>query len=307
MSRALRASLLLGVAGCSYGMFLTIMQIANDFGYMRQDLMVGQYLFATVVVGVIVLIKHRNALRIKQVLKLFLVGVFGFTCSFCMYETVAATNTSFAVTMLFQYVWLGILFDCIITRKMPSKLIVIATVLVVAGTPCAAGFFNSESVFNLAGFLWGLGAAVTYVGMLWCSARLETQLPSITRTFYFSVAETILALCITPTFFIAAFNDPFVWVFAIPIGIFSVVIPCLLIMMSAPHVPMGITTIMTGMELPSTILFAAIILGTSHSAIEIFGVLLICVGIIVANWDSVLEFRNRLRQSKVNKITPPEK
>ncbi len=298
MSKALKASILLGIAGCSYGMFLTIMQIANNFGYMRQDLMVGQYLFATVVLGVIVLVKHRQVLRLKQVLKLFLVGFFGFACSFCMYETVALANTSFAVTMLFQYVWLGILFDCLVTRKMPTRLIIIATILVVAGTPCAAGFFSSDHAFNLPGFLWGIGAAVTYVGMLWCSARLETQLPSITRTFYFSVAETILAFCITPTFFISAFNDPFVWVFAIPIGIFSVVIPCLLIMMSAPHVPMGITTIMTGMELPSTIIFGAIILGASHSVIEIFGVVLICIGIVVANWDGIVELRVRIKAAK---------
>ena len=260
---------------------------------MREDLMAGQYLFATLVLGVIVFARYRQALKVKQVLKLFLVGVFGFACSFCMYETVAITSTAFAVTMLFQYVWLGILFDCIVSRKLPTRPIVIAMLLVVAGTPFATGIFESSSSVSVPGLLWGLGAAATYVGMLWTSARLETKLPSVTRTFNFSIAQTILAVIVSQKFFFTVVEDPNVLMYVIPISLVSVVIPCLLIMKGAPQVPMGITTIMTGLELPAVILLGSLFLGEMHSFSVICGVVLICAGIVAANWTAIVELRER--------------
>lgn len=298
MSKTLKASLVLGLAGTIYGLFLTILKIANNNGYMREDLMVGQYLFALVVFAIAVLIKRPERLKGKQRIKLMLIGAFGFGTNFCLYGAVAATNTSFAVTMLFQYVWLGILFDSLITRKLPTKPIAAAVVLVVLGTPLAAGVFDSENVINLPGLLWGSGAAIFYVGMLWTSARLETQVTSVVRTFYFSLTQTLLATLAAPQFFVTSFFDPGAWLFAIPLGLTTAVIPTFLIMRNAPKVPVGITTIMTGMELPSTIVLGIIVLGEAHSAISITGVLLICAGIITANWDGIAEARSKPLQAE---------
>lgn len=299
MSKTLKASLMLGLAGVSYGLFLSLMKIANNHGFMREDLMVGQYMLAALILGTIMIVRHRQKLTAKQVLKLFLVGVFGFACSFCMYETVALTSTAFAVTMLFQYVWIGIVFDCILRRKFPSKLVIMATVLVILGTPFATGLLSDSNNITLESLLWGIGSAVSYAIMLMMSSRFETQLPSVTRTFYFSVAEMILAIVISPQFFTTVAVDPFVLVFVVPISLVSVVIPCLLIMKGSPMVPMGITTIMTGIELPSAIFFGAIFLGEIHNVSVIAGVLLICSGIIVANWDSIVELRLRKRAERL--------
>ena len=296
MSKKLQASLMLGLAGCSYGLFLTLMKIANMNGYMRDDLMVGQYLSAAVILGILVVAKYRVKVRLVQVLRLGIVGVFGFACSFCMYEAVALTNTSLAVTMLFQYVWMGILIDCVVRKSLPSPRIIAATILVMLGTPFAAGVISGSGfAMPLAGFAWGMGAALTYAGMLVTSSRFETKLPSVVRTFYFSVTEFILAAIFSFGHVTSSLLDLGAWTFALPIGLVSVVIPCLLIMKGAPQVPMGITTIMTGLELPATIVFAQLILGKIHVPLEIAGVLVICLGILVANWDGIREFRKQTK------------
>lgn len=283
---------MLGIAGCAYGMYLIVIKMANNAGFMRPDLMAGQYLLAAIVLGVIVLFKYRHVrLTFKQIIKFMIVGFFAFACGVCMYENVALTSTAFAVTMLFQYVWIGILFDCLLTRTLPSKHIIIATILVVAGTPFAAGLFPSDAPVNIEGLLWGVGAAVFYAAMLWCSARFEPQVPSIPRTFWSAVGQTIFASIASTKFYVTAVTDPGVFVYVIPLALVAVIIPVLLIMKYSPVVPIGITNIMTGCELPAVVVFGILLLGEQHTVFSISGVLVICVGIVVANWDSVKALR----------------
>lgn len=293
MGGTLKASIMLGIAGCSYGMYLIVIKLGNNAGYMREDLMAGQYLLGTIVLGVIMLARYRYKLNLKQIGKLMVVGFFAFATGVCMYENIALTSTSFAVTMLFQYVWIGILFDCVLTRKLPSKQILLATLLVIVGTPLAAGFVSSSVEVGLDAILWGLAAAVFYAAMLWCSARFETHVPSVTRTFWSAVGQTIFATIASSKFYVTAVVDPGVFIYVVPLAAVAVVIPCLLIMKNSPKVPLGITNIMTGFELPAVVILGTLILGETHDALTIFGVLLICAGIVVSNWDSIRELRGK--------------
>jgi len=291
-----RASILLGIAGCSYGLNLVVMRMANMAGYFREDLMVAQYLFAALLLGIVVLVRFRVRVRPAQFGRLCIVGFFGFACSFCIYESIRLTSTAVGVTMLFQYVWMGILFDALITRKMPQASILIAMLLVVAGTPLAAGLLDGSREVNAPGLFWGFLSGAAYAGMLWTSARLETGFPPVFRTFSFAIAELVLSIIVFPEFFAGAAFDPGAWSYAIPIALVAVVIPCLLVMKAAPQVPVGITTIMTGMELPATLVFGTLLVSETHSPLAILGAVLICAGIVVANWEGVSELLRRRRE-----------
>lgn len=52
------------------------------------------------------------------------------------------------------------------------------------------------------------------------------------------------------------------------------------------QVPVGITAIMTGMELPATLVFGTLLVGETRSPLAILGAALICTGIVVANWEA---------------------
>lgn len=282
---------MLGLAGFSYGLYTITIKLANIGGFLREDLMAGQYLLGAIVLGILALAKCRYKLNIKQIGKLMIVGVFAAACGACMYENVRATSTSFAVTMLFQYVWIGILLDCLITRKLPSKQVAGATILVMLGTPLAAGLVSSGTTVNLEGLFWGFGSAISYAGMLLCSSRFETQAPTIIRTFWVAIGQTLFATITGPKFYITAIVDPGVFVYVIPLTLVAVLIPCLLIMRYSPMVPIGITNIMTGFELPTVVVLGALLFREPHDVFTIAGVAIICVGIVVANWDSIIELR----------------
>ncbi len=299
MSTTFKSTLMLAFAGCVYGAFLFLTKVANGFGYMRVDLFPAQYIFAALVFAIIVLVKYRHVrLKLKQQLKLALIGAFGFMTNFCLYETVAVTSSSFAVTMLFQCIWMGIVFDCLVTRKLPTKVTVIAGIVTIAGLPFATGLFDSGSSVNVPGLLWGLGSGASYAGMLWTSSHFETKVPSAVRTFYFGATQAVLASVTAPQFFTGAIFDPGVWAFAIPLGLCTGVIPVLIIMKFSPKVPLGIATIMLGMELPSTIALETIFLHQEQSPGNVFGALLICAGIVVANSHGITELRKRRRLKK---------
>lgn len=305
MPKTLKASLLIGLAGALYGVMLTIIQVASNNGYHRVDLLACQFVFSALVFLVAIMVKHRSVrLKGRQRLRLMLIGLFGFGTNLCMYETVALTSSSFAVTMLFQYIWMGIVFDALVTRKAPPLYMIAAVALVVVGTPLASGILDTEHSINPAGVMWGLGAAVSYTGMLWTSARLETGVVPVVRTFYFSLTQASLAILIAPQTFIASFVDPGVWAYAIPLALTTAIIPTFLVIQNAPKVPVGITTIMTGMELPSTIVLSAIVLHQTHSVLVVVGVVLICVGIVVANKDGIDELRRRSRQRDNSRDNP---
>ena len=52
---------------------------------------------------------------------------------------------------------------------------------------------------------------------------------------------------------------------------------------------------MTGLELPAVLVFGWLLVGETHSSLVIFGAVLICLGIVVANWEGIVELRRRTR------------
>lgn len=304
-TQALRASIALGIAGCIYGAFLVITKVANNNGYMREDLMPGQYLFALAVFSILVLAKYRHVrLKGKQRFRLVIIGALGFGVNFCLYETVAVTSGSFAVTMLFQCIWMGIALDSLITRILPTKFMIIAGVLVILGMPLATGLLDEGSAVNVPGLLWGFGSAVCYAGMLWTSGHFETQVTPVIRTFYFALTQAVLSSLAAPSFFTGSVFDPVAWSYAIPLGLCTGVVPVLIIMRNSPKVPTGITTIMVGMEMPSTVILEMIFLRQEQTVLSIAGVVLICVGIVAANKDGITEFRKQRALIKAEEKSP---
>jgi drug/metabolite transporter (DMT)-like permease len=252
----------------------------------------GQYLFVALVFGIIVLLRYRSTrLSGKQLLRLIICGTFGFGVTFCLFETVQASNSSFAVTMLYQSVWMSLAFDCLLSRKLPTSFMLVAGLMVIVGMPMATGLLSSGGGFNLAGILWGLGAAVCYVGMIWTSARFAAGIPPIVRTFVFGLTQLVLASFTSPQYYTGAIFDPGSWLYAIPLGISTGLIPVLIIMQYSPQVPSSISTIMLGMEIPSTVVLEMLVLHRAPDAVIIAGSLLICIGIVVANKNGFAELR----------------
>jgi drug/metabolite transporter (DMT)-like permease len=277
---------------------IPLVRIAHSMGYDSTQIMVVQYLIGVLALGLAVAIFSRRRVSLKQALQLGGVGIVAAGVSFGYYHALALLSSAAAVTLLFQFVWMGVLLQAVVERRFPDRMTVLSVVLVLGGTVLAAGILEwNDSPLSLSGVFYGLLSAVFYTAFLRLSGKVATDLPTVNRTLFTSTGSLITALCLAPTFVTSgAILWNFTW-FAIPLALIGIVLPVFLIQKGAAKLPSGVTTIMASSELPSGILMGALFVGDQITVLEMLGVIVILGGIVLSQSDSL---RTYLRKRKGN-------
>jgi drug/metabolite transporter (DMT)-like permease len=255
-----------------------------------------QYLVGVVVLAAIFILirlpktsrKTLPKISPRQVLQLIGVGVIAAGVSFSYYNALALLSSAVALTLLFQFVWMGVLLQAILERKLPNRFSILAVILVLGGTVFAAGLLEPhEAPLSLPGVAFGLLSALFYTAFLHFSGRVATQLPTSSRVLFTTTGSLLITFCLTPVSFISgALFREFFW-FGIPLAIVGIVLPVFLIQKGAPNIPDGVTTIMASSELPSGILMAALFLQDTVGALEWLGVIIILGGIVLSQFEVI--------------------
>lgn len=116
-----RYGLCVFLGGCCYGILSTFVKFAYKAGFTPNEVSGGQYLFGVLIIWLIFLFTKKQKLSLKQVLILLVSGIpFGLT-SICYYRALQSLNASLAIIFLFQFVWIGSLFDFIFNHHKPTK------------------------------------------------------------------------------------------------------------------------------------------------------------------------------------------
>jgi drug/metabolite transporter (DMT)-like permease len=298
MPKTLKYAFLVFLGGACYGVMVPLVRTAHALGFTVPQVMFAQYGVGTVALGLVALIFTRQKMPLKQVLQLLALGVPTAGISFCYYHALTLLSSAAALTLLFQFVWMGVLFDAIVQRKLPSKMTILAVLLVVGGTFFAAGIFEESGTrLNALGVVYGLASAVLYTAFLHLSSKIATDQPTTNRVFFTTVGSFVATICITPSIFTSLpVTLDFVWI-ALPLALIGIVAPIYLIQKAAPKIPVSITTIMASSELPSGIIFGVIFLSDSVSHLEVLGVIVILVGIVLSQMGAV-QRRIRLLTAK---------
>jgi drug/metabolite transporter (DMT)-like permease len=288
------------VGGWCYGGLVPLVRLAHSLGFDITRLMALQYLIAAAILGTLVLIFSRRGVSPKQLLQLLGLGAVAAGVSFGYYHALTLLPSATAVTLLFQFVWMGVVFQAICERKLPGRTTVFAVVLVFGGTILAAGILEWDlGSLNALGVFYGLLSAVLYTAFLYLSGKVATEAPTLNRTLYTSLGSLLITLCVVPSFITSgAIVREFSWI-AVPLAFVGIIAPVFLIQKAAPYLPSGVTTIMASSELPSGILMGALFVGDPLGALEVMGVVIILVGIVLSQLDSLRTWRrNRLRQAQ---------
>ncbi|MDR1183535.1 MAG: EamA family transporter, partial [Coriobacteriales bacterium] len=240
----------------------------------------------------------RRRVSLKQAFQLGGVGIVAAGVSFGYYHALALLSSAAAVTLLFQFVWMGVLLQAVIERRLPNRITVLSVVLVLGGTILAAGILEWNSApLSLLGIFYGLLSAVFYTAFLRLSGKVATDLPTVNRTLFTSTGSLITALCLAPTFVTSgAIVREFTW-FAIPLALIGIVLPVFLIQKGAVKLPSGVTAIMASSELPSGILMGALFVGDQITVLEMLGVVVILGGIVLSQFDSLRAYQRKRRES----------
>lgn len=281
----MKYALLVFLGGCSYGILSTIVKIAYAAGLTPAEVCGGQVFFGMLLLWMAAL-RHRGfPLNGRRALTLICCGMpIGLTTMF-YYTALQTVTASFAIILLFQFVWVSTAIDCVFSRRLPDRQKVAAIAILLPGSVLAAGLVGSSDNISLtSGVLWGLASAVSYSFVLLVSGTVGCEVPPVLKSALMSVgAATVIFAFMRPTFLLSLGSLAAVTPYGIPLGIFGIALPPLLFSIGIPHTGPSLGSILTSSELPMAILMAFFVLGEHIALVQWLGVALIFLGVIVGN------------------------
>lgn len=275
-------ALIVFAAGASYGFIVPTVKTSNAFGIYPTEFLPLQYLFALAVCLAFALVRRVRWPRRIDCAKMSLLGVFTGLTSICYYQSVSLLPSAVALTLLFQYVWVSVLIECIANRRLPTRSTVVAVVIVLTGTVFAAGLLEgSAQRLDPLGVLLGLASAVFYALFLFFSGRICTDERPAARATMLAVGGLIVTTIANPGCYATDFFNPEIWPYAVLMGALGVILPTTLINFASPKLSTGMVSVMASSELPVGIFAAWAIVGDAPSALTLLGAALVLAGIVV--------------------------
>lgn len=280
----LRYSGIVFLAGASYGAQATTVKITYAAGFTWTQVVASQALFAALLFAVALLVQRARGKRLvplslKQTIALLALGLN--TCIGTVLYNYALTllPVSVAITLLFQFTWMGIVVQLVVMRRRPRAAEVAAAAVILGGTLMASGMF-SESVGALdpVGIACGLLSAVSCTFFMFFSSRVGRGMPSVQRGLV--VCLGACALC--PDYFASGVLQDGIWKFGLVLGLCALFVPVALFGIATPHLTPGLAAIMASSELPCGIALSTLVLGEPVEALQVAGVVAILAGIVIS-------------------------
>ena len=255
---------------------------ATAIGVYPADFLPLQYLVALVACLGFALVRRVRFASPRECAKMAVLGVLTGCTSICYYNSVSLLPSAAALTLLFQYVWVSVLIECIVERRLPAPSTVVAVIIVLVGTVFAAGLLEgSLSTLDPLGVAMGAGSAVFYALYLYLSGRIGVDQPAALRAAMLPVGGLVVTSLANPACYTTALFDANVWPYAIGMSILGVILPTTLINYASPKLSTGMVSVMASSELPVGIFAAWAIVGDAPTPLVLFGACLVLVGIVV--------------------------
>lgn len=290
----LKYSALVFAGGASYGIMATTVKFALNDGFSWTQIAASQPLFGTLLFAaalLVLILRGKRPVRLspKRIASLLALGLT--TCTTCVLYNFALTKlpVAVAITLLFQFTWIGVVIQIIVTRRRPQPAELAAAAVILGGTLLASGLFSEalDQVDPL-GVVCGLLSAVSTALFMFLSGRIGVDLPPIQRGLFVCLGACILGFIACPTYFASGALQAGIWKYGLVLGAFGLLIPVILFGIGTPHLPTGLSTIMASSELPCGILVSVLILGEPIDVLQTIGIVVILAGVVVSQLPNLL-------------------
>ncbi len=282
-------SVLIFIAGSSYGFIVPVIKTANENGIFPSTVLPLQYLIALVASLIFVLVRRIEWSSPKKLCEMAILGIFTGGTSICYYTAVTLLPSSAALTLLFQYVWISVLIECIHKRKLPTLSSVIAIAVILIGTVFATGLLDDSAIsLDPIGVAFGAASAVFYALFLYFSGIIGVGQPTALRAVMLAAGGVIATSIVSPGAYIAAVQTPQVWPYSFALSILGIIFPTTVINYASPKLSAGMVSIMASSELPVGILAAWALVADVPSPLVIFGSILVLLGIFLKQIPALL-------------------
>ena len=285
----LKGVFLVGLGATSYGMLATFVKLAYQEVYTTAEVTLAQFIYG--ILGVLLINafqKTKSKVAIdkatpKNIVQLMLAGTSLGATSVFYYLCVRYIDVSIAIVLLMQTVWMGVLLEWFLDKKMPSLQKIIAVIIVLIGTVLATNLIHNTTQIDWRGILWGILAAASFTTTMFTANKVAVGISSAQRTLYMLIGGLIIVILFALYTQTTPFNYNIFLKWGIFLALFGTIIPPLLMNAGFPITGIGLGSIVSALELPVSVTMAFIILNETVIGIQWLGIGLILFAIVIMN------------------------
>lgn len=204
-----KAALQVFAGGACYGAMATTYKLAYAAGFTSAQVVASQAWFGCLFFALATLAGHALGHRWQRVgrkLALKLMGLGALTCltSILYCYAMSVLPAPVALTLLFQFTWLGLVWQTVMTRRPPRLLQVASALVIVFGTVFASGVYKTGITgYDPVALLCALGAAVSCSLFVTLSGRVEAPCSSEQRGVIVCAGSVIMSLTVCPDYIVS--------------------------------------------------------------------------------------------------------
>lgn len=299
--------LFVALGASSYGMLSTFVKLAYKQGFSTAEVIVSQFLWGLFFLTLLNYFFNKDGRKAtsQDISRLLVAGIpLGLT-SILYYTSVKYINASIAVVLLMQSVWIGVVVESFVTKRLPTIGKVIGVVLVLFGTVLATNALNSsQEVLDLRGVIFGFLSALSFSWTLFSTSAVASHLPAVKRSQLMVSGGMIVVLIFAFLTQIApfymnlemmnqemiqsrAFNFSIFFSYGLLVALLGTVLPPLLLNKGFPIVGVGLGSIIASAELPCAVLISYTLLHEVVNSTQWIGVVIILAAIFILNFRVV--------------------
>jgi drug/metabolite transporter (DMT)-like permease len=285
----LKGVFLVAFGATSYGMLATFVKMAYNEGYTTAEVTTSQFVLG--IIGILLInlfqkTKNKNtALKASKqnIFQLMLAGTSLGMTSIFYYLAVKYIPVSIGIVLLMQTVWMGVLLEMILEKKLPSTQKVVSVIIVLFGTVLATNLIQNEIQLDWHGIMWGMLAAASFTTTMFTANRVATNISSAQRSLYMLLGGAIIVFSFSIATQVTPFNFEIFLKWGIILALFGTIIPPMLMNAGFPLTGIGLGSIVSALELPVSVMMAFVLLNEDVKPIQWFGIVLIIIAIVIMN------------------------
>ncbi|GAA6768961.1 EamA family transporter [Flavobacterium johnsoniae] len=288
-NNVLKGVILVALGATTYGMLATFVKMAYSEGYTTAEVTTSQFILG--IIGVLIINtfqKLKNKDKVvkatpKNIFSLMLAGTSLGMTSLFYYLAVKFIPVSIGIVLLMQTVWMGVLLEMILEKKLPSKQKVIAVFIVLFGTVLATNILKNDIALDWRGIVWGVLAAASFTTTMFTANRVATEISPAQRSLYMLLGGAVIVFTFGFITQVTPFNLAIFLKWGIILSLFGTIIPPILMNLGFPLTGIGLGSIVSALELPVSVMMAFVLLNEKVILTQWIGIILIILAIIIMN------------------------
>ena len=288
-SSKLKGVFLIGLGATSYGMLATFVKMAYAEGFTTPEVTIAQFVYG--ITGILLINAIQKAQNKNQATKaapktiaqLLLAGTsLGMTSVF-YYLAVKYIPVSIAIVLLMQTVWMGVLFEMLLEKKIPSAQKITSVLVVLLGTALATNTIENQIAFDWRGIVLGLLSAASFTTTMFTANRVGIGVSSAQRSLFMLLGGAVIVFGFAIANQTGDFHFGIFAKWGIVLALFGTIIPPLLFNAGFPLTGIGLGSIVSALELPVSVLMAYFLLNENINTWQWIGIVLIILAIVIMN------------------------